>query len=508
MSAQELVGLENVNLDKYWKGELSPDEYTSITTTLRKNQENMKKEFVKKHLDALPESARGELKNSISRETRILDDLVDDMFNFLMTVPTKKLSRAPAFKFHYWNKVGDFGQHLNAATLKKVVKLAEDAGLATGTAREKKILKKLQSYKGVTGGVNDVKTIDKVASSHALTETKKLLYDVTTKTRLGNATRAIFPFGEAYVEIFSTWARLVKDTGGKPLRRADQLVQAARKPNPVFDDEGQKGFFYKDPNSGEELFGYPGEGLAKKFMFKDLEKNGVKVNLPVFAGSLNIVANIVPGFGPTITVPAALINKYVNLLKPGEIGEQILFGDFSPPRVGSIGEVFSSLTPEPSWFKKFRTAFGGGGAEAKRLFGNTQIDVYKALLYAGQIDDSTPEGVNAGIELAGDYARNIFLFRSLSQAIGPSGAVSPKYELTDKTGRLYFFETLAQEYWNISNAVEDSSTAVKVFTDRFGFDPVALATGKTMTVKKRPVTEDGAVWERNNPELVEKFDLT
>ena len=107
-----------------------------------RNQENIKKEFVKKHLDALPESARGELKNSISRETRILDDFVDDMFNFLMTVPTKKLSRAPAFKFHYWNKVGDFGQHLNAATLKKVVKLAEDAGLATGTAREKKILKK------------------------------------------------------------------------------------------------------------------------------------------------------------------------------------------------------------------------------------------------------------------------------------------------------------------------------------------------------------------------------
>ena len=98
----------------------------------------MKKEFVKKYLNVLPESARGELKNSISRQSRMLDDLVDDMFNFLMTVPTKKLSRAPAFKFHYWNKVGDFGQHLNAATLKKVVKLAEDAGLATGTAREKR----------------------------------------------------------------------------------------------------------------------------------------------------------------------------------------------------------------------------------------------------------------------------------------------------------------------------------------------------------------------------------
>ena len=508
LSAQELVGLENVNLDKYWKGELSPDEYTSITTTLRKNQEKMQKEFVKKHLDVLPESARGELKNAISRESRMLDDFVDDMFNFLMTVPTKKLSRAPAFKFHYWNKVGDFAQHLNTATLKKVVKLAEDAGLATGTSREKKVLKKLQSYKGVKGGVNDVKIIDKVASSHALTETKKLLYDVTTKTRLGNATRAIFPFGEAYVEIFTTWARLINSETLRPLRRVDQVVQSARKPNPIFDDEGQKGFFYKDPNSGEELFGYPGEGLIKKFMFKDLEENGVKVNLPVFAQSLNIAGNIIPGFGPTITVPAAIINKHFNLLRPGEIEEQILFGDFAPPRVDSAAEIIKGLTPVPSWLNKTLTAFEVGGAEAKRQFANTQIDVYKALLYAGQIDDSSPEGVNAGLELAGDYARKIFLIRSASQLIGPSGAVSPKYEISDKTGQMYLFETLAQEYWNISNAVEDSSTAVQVFTDRFGFNPVALATGRTMTVKKRPVTEDGAVWERKNPELVEKFDLT
>ena len=104
----------------------------------------------------------------------------------------------------------------------------------------------------------------------------------------------------------------------------DQVVQAARKPNPIFDDEGQKGFFYKDPNSGEELFGYPGEGLIKKFMFKDLEENGVKVNLPVFAQSLNIAGNIIPCFCPTITVPAAIINKHFNLLRPGEIEEQIL----------------------------------------------------------------------------------------------------------------------------------------------------------------------------------------
>ena len=510
MSAQELVGLENVDLKKYWAGDLSAEEYTSITTQLRKNQDKLRKDFVKKYKKVLPESARGELKNSISKQTRNLDDLVDTMFDMFMTVPTKTMSRAPTFKKHYWEKVGDFAQHLDEKTLNKVLKQAREAGLATGTGKEKKILKKLEGYKGVKNGVSDIEIVDKISSAHALTETKKLLYDVSTKTRLGNATRAIFPFGEAYLEIFTTWSRLVKNEFGRPIRRLQQTVDAAREPNPIFDEEGQQGFFYKDPNTGEELFGYPGEGLIKKYMFKDLEENGVKINLPVFASSLNIAGSFIPGFGPTITVPAAILNAKFEFLRPGKFEEEIIFGGFAPPSVADPGQFIQSLVPEPSWFKKLRTAFNVGTAngQAKRAFSNTTIDVYKALVYAGQIDDSNPQGASDGIELAADYARKIFIIRSISQALGPSGAVSPKYAIADNTGQFYLFETLAEEYRNISNATPDSSTAVKVFTERFGFDPVTIATSRTSTVKKRPVTADGATWERNNPELVDKFDLT
>ena len=109
-----------------------------------------------------------------------------------------------------------------------------------------------------------------------------------------------------------------------------------------------------------------------------------------------------------------------------------MFGDFAPPRTETISEVITSLAPAPSWLKKLGTAFGIGGAESKRMFSNTTIDVYKALVYAGKIDDSSPEGANEGMELAGDYARNIFIIRSISQAIGPSGSVSPKYEISER----------------------------------------------------------------------------
>ena len=57
--------------------------------------------------------------------------------------------------------------------------------------------------------LDDVKIFDQIdASADALDKTKDLLYDVTTKSRLGNATRTIFPFGEAYVEILTTWFKV------------------------------------------------------------------------------------------------------------------------------------------------------------------------------------------------------------------------------------------------------------------------------------------------------------
>ena len=508
MTAAELIGLEDVDMAKYWAGELKPGDYDSISTQLMKNQEKLKKSFIKKYQKSLPENVRGELKMGISRQTRWLDDFTDDMFKLFMTIPTKNMSRAPTFKYHYWDKVGDFAQHANARTLKKLLKEAKDAGLDKGTRHERNIYKKLENYKGVKGGINKVEIVDKMASSHALTETKKLLYDVTSRSRIGNATRGIFPFGEAYVEIFTTWARLIKQQNLRPLRRAQQTVQAARKPNPVFDEEGQQGFFYKDPNTGEELFGYPGEGLINKWMFKDLNEGGVNVNLPVFASSLNIAGNLIPGFGPSVTVPMAIINQKFNLLRPGKWEETLLFGDFAPPRTGNAGEILSSLTPVPSWAKKIGTAFGVGGDESKRLFSNTMIDVYKAMIYAGIADDSTPEGASAAMELAGDYARNIFLIRGIAQALGPSGPVSPKYEISDKTGNIFLFETLATEYRFIRNSAANDYEAVKTFTDRFGFNPIAMTTSRTDTIKKRPVTEDGARWARNNKELVDKYDLT
>ena len=506
-AVDDLAGLKNVDFEKYWRGELTDTEYDRITTRLRQNQEQIKKDFFEKYLDLLPTTAKAEL-FSDKRSINMLNNTVDKFFDNLMSKPTNKLSRSVAFKANYWKKVAELAGSTNKQTLNKLIKQAKEAGIDKGTAAERKVFKKITSYKGQKGGINDIEILDKAAASFALGETKKLLYDVTTRTRLGNSTRALFPFGEAFVEIFTTWGRIIRQERGRPLRRAQQIIQSGRKEGAKFEDDDQKGFFYRDPLTQQEMFNYPGSGLLRKWMFKDLEENGVKVNMPVYLQSINLAANVIPGFGPTITVPAAFLNEKFKVFKPEGIAQFILFGDFSPPRAGTPGEIGTALIPFPSYARKFATAFIQNSDETKRMFNNTTIEVYKALLLTEEASDESPAEAQKALDLAADYAQNIIMFRAFAQWLGPAGPVSPKYEISDKTGNFFLFETLAQEWRDISNSAGNIDEAMTEFTTRFGFDPIAIATAKTETIKKRPITADGAEWERDNPDLVDKFDLT
>ena len=73
--------------------------------------------------------------------------------------------------------------------LQKIIKQADEAGLAKGPKELQKLYKQITSAKGNAEGITDIKLFDQIASADALGKTKDLLYDVTTKSKLGNATR-------------------------------------------------------------------------------------------------------------------------------------------------------------------------------------------------------------------------------------------------------------------------------------------------------------------------------
>ena len=488
-------------------GKVTDEEFTQMAKLFSQSQNEIADAFIGTFYNDLPSITRGEYAPQFKGEG-LYNKTIDSLFNTLMTVPTNKLSRSPAFRRLYWKRVSETIEFLGKDARDEMINIANKS-LKEFTKYDPKLrgyLNKINKsgYSGPKEAITDVNLYDKMVASDALTQTKKLLYDISERTVIGDSLRFAFPFLEAYLEIFKTWTDITKKQGGKNLVNLNKLVQSGSEPNPLADPTGQRGFFYTNPVNGEEVFAYPGTGLIQKYMFPEFQDTGVEAEFPVYVSSINLVADIMPGIGPIIRVPSSFFRE--RFPEEGAIN-QFLFGDFSPPR-----NLIEGLAPFPAWAKKFYSAYkqgGTGSADLNRLFNNTVIDTYKALIYAGAIDDSSPEGAEQGLELATSYARRIFAIRGVSQLLGPSGSAAPLWTVTDKSGNSLFIESLADTYRDYKAANDgDDYEATARFIKEFGLDPTAMLTSKSKSVVARPQTVFAAQWARDNEDLYDDFNST
>ena len=488
-------------------GKVTDEEFTQMAKLFSQSQNEIADAFIGTFYNDLPSITRGEYAPQFKGEG-LYNKTIDSLFNTLMTVPTNKLSRSPAFRRLYWKRVSETIEFLGKDARDEMINIANKS-LKEFTKYDPKLrgyLNKINKsgYSGPKEAITDVNLYDKMVASDALTQTKKLLYDISERTVIGDSLRFAFPFLEAYLEIFKTWSDITNKSGGKNLVNLNKLVQSGSEPNPLADPTGQRGFFYTNPVNGEEVFAYPGTGLIQKYMFPEFQDTGVEAEFPVYVSSINLVADIMPGIGPIIRVPSSFFRE--RFPEEGAIN-QFLFGDFSPPR-----NLIEGLAPFPAWAKKFYSAYkqgGTGSADLNRLFNNTVIDTYKALIYAGAIDDSSPEGAEQGLELATSYARRIFAIRGVSQLLGPSGSAAPLWTVTDKSGNSLFIESLADTYRDYKAANDgDDYEATARFIKEFGLDPTAMLTSKSKSVVARPQTVFAAQWARDNEDLYDDFNST
>ena len=493
--------------DDYIKGKITDEDLKIVAPLFKEAQDDLVNAFIGTYYDELPSITRGFVDPTFKVEG-LYEKTINNAFQVLMSLQTNKLSRSPAFRRLYWKRVSETIEFLGKDARDEMVQIANKS-LKEFTQYDPILdgyLKKINSagYSGPKEAITDVQIYDKMIASDALTQTKKLLYDISERTVVGDSLRFAFPFLEAYLEIFKTWSDITSKAGGKNLVNLNKLVQSGSEPNPLADPTGQRGFFYTNPVNGEEVFAYPGTGLIQKHMFPELQDTGVEASFPVYISSINLVADIMPGIGPIIRVPASYFRK--NFPEEGAIN-QFLFGDFAPPR-----NLLEGAVPFPAWLKKFYQAYKKGGTsspELNRLFNNTVIDTYKALIYAGAIDDSTPEGAEEGLKLATNYAQKIFIIRGASQLIGPSGAASPLWSVTEKSGKSLFVEALADTYRDYKAAADgDDYGATQRFIQEFGVDPTAMLTSKSRSVVARPQTVFSSEWARNNEDLYEDFSST
>ena len=330
--------------------------------------------------------------------------------------------------------------------------------------------------------------------------------------------RAIFPFGNAYKEIITTWAKLIAENP-QIIRKGQVAVNALRKDNPFSPVEGE-GFLGTDEITGEEVFYYPAVSDLASNILLGKDRN-VGIRLPGYASSVNLALNVIPGVGPMVAIPFSMF-----------LGGNPTFDNFKKvvfpyglPDVQDAGDLIRAAGI-PAWARNAWRTIAGFDEETPtneitRVAGNTQIDVFRLLKANGELDD-TPEQQAALMEKAKGIARSLTFIKAFSQYIGPTG-LNARYDVGNpkNNGTVWAMQSLSDRYREIletpptipgSNqlafAPGDNFGATRWFIEEFGFNPIDLAQPKSVVVEPRPVDEKGSEFEKNNKDLFKDYPYT
>tara|TARA_R100001510_G_scaffold1261_1_gene1003 strand:- start:4839 stop:10931 length:6093 start_codon:yes stop_codon:yes gene_type:complete len=428
------------------------------------------------------------------------NNLVNTWFDILMSSPTNKLSRSPAFKQFYYQRVGQSAYTLNAEALQEVIKQARVARV------DKKILKQLENTTPTIGGVNirDLDKFDEMSKAIALNDVQELLYDLNKRSQFSEATALLFPFAEVHKEIVNTWTRLLRNNPTKA-RKMQITVDSLKESDP---NNSGDSFIYTDPLTNEEVFVIP---IVDKIMNNYFQKGQffggenitdetTRMRTVGFTSSANIVAGgIIPGVGPAVQIA-------VDAMLPNLKENSAIYKTVFP--FGAPESVSSYLIP--SWIRKFAGLSKKAPESWQRQYLNTQKDLMKAKLLAGHLDLSSDEKLKMAIQNVKQEAFVMTIIRGGVQGTFLTGGsyrwekeVMPGGELymnpeelvksgLDPDGRYFAMNVLATAYYQILREYGgDQVEADQRFAQLFGYNPTALLISKSKEVRRTPYTEPG-----------------
>ena len=428
------------------------------------------------------------------------NNTVNAWFDLLMSKPTNFLSRSPAFKQFYWQRVAETAYTLNAEALQVVQKNARAAKI------DKKLLKQIEEAVPQQGGVNlkNLNQYDEVAKAVALQDVQELLYDLNKRSQFSEATALIFPFAEVHKEIATTWTRLLRENPTK-LRKMYLTVDSLKESDP--NNEGDS-FIYTDPLTKEEVFVIPVwdkvlNNYFQKGQFfggENITDESVRMRTVGFTSSANIVAGgLIPGVGPAVQIGAQYI--FPNMKETSAIYKTIF-------PYGAPEDDLSYVIP--SWLRKAAGAANLGPESWRRQYSNTAKDLMRAKLLAGHLDLSSDENVKDALQKVKRQATVLTVIRSGVQGTFLTGGsyrwereVEPGGELymnpeelvkrgIDPDGRYFAFNVWSTVYYQLLRENGgDSLVATQQFNKLFGYDPTALLISKSKEVRRTPYTEPG-----------------
>lgn len=410
--------------------------------------------------------------------------VVDQAMWYLMPLPSNKLSRSPAFRQLYWRRAEELAPYLDAADRAKLLLNARDAGVPRSIMR--RIAGVAVSNESV--GLNELDTISK---AYALQTTRDLLYDLSERGQVWDQLRLLFPFGEAYQEVLSRWAKAIPQNP-KILRRLGQGVAEAR----------ETGFFEKGP-FGQEVFTWgPAEWLSEKLI-------GVPVPISGSVNGLSIAGNGLPGVGPVVQIPMAYLKRHSPTfdawLQTDETGRNLYefvfpYGD---PYTGQPIEDLAALVL-PTWVGQSLKFFETPEGDAQFSSTVGYIMNYKAS--TGDYDLHGPNAAEEMDRLLKDSTRDakwFSVFRGVASATLPTAPI-PRWAIRDKDNKLVEQTVIRDKYYK--HLTEDGpDEAFRWLLDTYGEGAFLVAQGFTTTQGFLPRTTKQWAFVASHPEIRDKY---
>lgn len=469
---------------------------------------------------------------NVRRLKESYDRVVDKFFGELYPKREAWLNRSPVFRQYYYKAIRDLSEELAPGQADELLSRLKDVAKSEGKEFNRDWLARYMGDDRLANGLIDVagksaasqgkltlQQLDAWAKGYALDETKRLFYNAADKSNFADILRIVSPFGSAWAEVMNRWVRNLA-TEPETLKRTGVSVQGLIKADP--DGDG-KGFFYKDPNTGEYVFNYPfSEELGPLVMMglTGLVGGGILGGIRgalaaggVGAGIGGLLQSKLGGVTPIMSAPAKSLNMGLSIL-PG-VGPYVqwaadkIIGDKPDKNILGLVTVDSRLlrkaltpygTPDvsalalPAWADKMYQAWTAD-PETDRFYGDMKVDTMRALATSGKYDLETADGRDKLDKDSSSKARILLMLRALGQFTGPSRP-TVEFKLDTKQGDKYAGE-ISKAFYEMQ--AENYDTAVQRFMETFGEDFFVYVAGKTKAVDGGlDATQEFGDWQVQN----------
>lgn len=521
----EVIEAEYITLDSAFPGGAfggeglrgTPSLRSAVDDAARLNQTPQRVRYVLRQADLTPTQ-----QDDVTKAARWL---VNGFFGNVSERAMRRLEKYPFWRQGYYHVVRENVDMLKPSEARKALenikRAAEREGMSAeqyigGTVSgragfDKYLPERLRSEENViarlerqaalpddgtlTGTVED---LNAYAGEITNMNMANIFFESAQRNNIEDALRVVYPFGAAWREVLGKYLKLAIEDPYR-VRKAELIYRGGINADP--DGDG-RGILYKDPQSGQVMFVFPGSKFVANAMQKVFTSGPtVDVSMEAPLRQLNVGFNTLPAMGPIVQIPAAILLKD----KPQMSELMQIIAPYGSPSTFKDG-VFNAAMP--GWMNKAYQAFSANTDDMDTMFAQTYVDTARALSTSGEYDLTNQNEVDMLLKDAKSKARAIMGLRALTQFIGPTSG-SPSYQVKDAEGRDIYVDILAQELATLRE--QDYDTAVSKFLNAHGENFMLYLASKTRATDKGQgyePTQEFLAWSIENKTFLDKYRKT